>query len=193
MRPARSAALLASALLAAGCGHPLLGAELEAPEVRMTSEPRSFPATPAALPQDFCDGATAGCLVQEVEYDLGEEVPLLDEDGVEVDLRLTDVALDLESTSAPGLDGLESVRIVLLDPVSGRSTVVASWTKPPGPTPAVIHVGGDANRDLAPYLRDGRIAARIEIDYDTTQPMGAFTATLETGFSVVLTVSYLDL
>jgi hypothetical protein len=191
MRLARPLAVLAAALLA-GCGRPLLSAQLEVPELRITSEPRDFPATLAATPVDFCDGATAGCLFEEIEYDLGGEVPLLDDGGVDVDLRLTDVAFDVASTSPPGLGGLEAVKVLLRHPVSGAGVVVASWTKPAGSTPTEIRVGGNSNVDLGPYLADGKITARIELDYDTTQPMGAFTARLEAGFSLVLTVSYTD-
>jgi hypothetical protein len=191
MRPPRTCAFLAAALLA-GCGRPLLSAQLEVPELRITSEPKDFPASALALPQDFCDGASAGCLFAEVEYDLGGEVPLLDEDGVDVDLRLTDVAFDFTSTSVPGLDGLEAVTVLLRHSASGAGVVVASWTKPPGATPTEIRVGGNSNLDLGPYLTDGKITARIEIDYDTTQPMGAFTARLEAGFSLVLTVDYIE-
>jgi hypothetical protein len=189
MRPALSV-LLAAALLA-GCGQPLLSAELEVPEIRITSEPKDFPATTLALPADFCAGV-AGCLFTDVEYDLGSEVPLLDEgDAVSVDLRLTDVAFDIASTSVPGLDGLRCVR-VLLDP-GGAAIVAASWVRPAGPTPAEIRVAGNSNIDLGPYLADGKITARIEVDYDTTFPMGAFTANIVAGFSLVATVEYLSL
>jgi hypothetical protein len=192
MRPVRLAALLPAAALLAACGHPLLGAELEVPEVRITSEPRQFPAIEFVAPQDFCTAAE-DCLFHEVEYDLGEEVPLLDDEGVSVDLRLTGIALHLVSTSAPWLDAVDSIRILLRQPGSGDLVVLASWTNPGAAPTEEIHVASGSGRDLGPYLDDGRIAARFEIDFDTTQPMAAFTATLEAGFSVDLAVDYLDL
>jgi hypothetical protein len=193
MRPVRLAALTLAALLA-GCGHPLLGAELEVPEVRMTSEEESFAAVPVGLPplaDRACPGV-AGCMFAAFDYDLGEEIPFLDEEGVGVDLRLTEVALDLVSTSAPGLGALEAVEIQLRHPGTGDFVPVASWTSPGGPVDA-IRVGGHTDLDLEPYLQDGKIAARIEIHYVPGEAVGAFTAELAAGFSVVVTIDYLDL
>jgi hypothetical protein len=189
MRHAR-AAVLAAALLA-GCGQPLLSARLEIPELRMTSPAQAFPDAALAAPADFCSG-TAGCLFTDAEYDLGAEVPVLGEDGVTVDLRLTDVALRLSAPSG-SLDGIESVKVTLVDPGSGATTVVASYVKPPGATPADIRVSGNSNLELGPFLDDGRIDLRVEVTYDLGSPPGAFTADVEAGFSLVVTVRYGDL
>jgi hypothetical protein len=184
-----TAAALAAALLA-GCGQPLLSAQIEVPEIRITTPGEEFPASAGALPQDFCDGVNPGCLFLETEYDLGEEVPGLDEEGVTVDLRLTDLALRLRDIQAPGLEGLELVTVYLLDVAGGPPIELASYAKPPGVTPTEIVVSGRSNIDLGPYLRDGLIAVRIEMDYNTLYPMGAFTADVEAGFSLVVTVDY---
>lgn len=189
MRQAR-AAVLAAALLA-GCGQPLLSAQVEVPELRMTSPAQAFPDAALAAPTDFCSG-TAGCLFTDAEYDLGAEVPGLGEDGVTVDLRLTDVALRLSALSG-SLDGIESVKVLVVDPGSGAKTVVASYLKPPGATPAEIRVSGNSNLELGPYVAGGRIDLRLEVTYDLGSPPGAFTADVEAGFSLVVTVKYGEL
>jgi hypothetical protein len=190
MRPARSAVLLAAALVA-GCGHPLLGAELEVPEIRMTPVPVDFPGAATALPVNLCEGIP-DCLVTDVVYDLGEEVPLLDEEGVDVELRLNAINLDV----LPGggdLRGLQSIRVVLVDGAGG-STVLAAWTNPsPGTAPTAIHAAGNSGINLGPYLTDGMITVRVEASYDTTFPLGAFQASVEAVFSVRITVDYMKL
>lgn len=199
MRPV-PAALAASAALAlgllSGCGQPLLSAQLEIPEIRITSEAKSFPAT-NPTPVDLCAGE-AGCLKSDVSYDLGDELPVFGEKGITFDLRLTDVALHLVADPDPlstlagpaDLGGIESVRVYLHDPGGAGTTVVASYSKLPGATPRSIAVSGYSNVDLGPYLSGGVIAARVEIDYDTTNPPPDFFARIETGFSLVVTLDY---
>src|SRR6266511_2272826 len=185
MRTAHAALPLAAALLGA-CGQPFLSAQLEVPEIRITSPSRSFPAT-NPTPTDLCAGV-AGCLKSDVSYDLGQEVPVLGEKGITFDLRLTDVALRLDSGAAD-LGGVNAARVILLD-AGGGSTLVASYAKLPGATPSSIAVSGNSNIDLGPYLSDGKITARVEIDYDTTNPPPDFTADVEAGFSLVVTLEY---
>jgi len=185
MRTAHAALPLVAALLGA-CGQPFLSAQLEVPEIRITSPSRSFPAT-NPTPTDLCAGV-AGCLASDVSYDLGDAVPVLGEKGITFDLRLTDVALRLDSGAAD-LGGVNAARVILQDP-GGGSTLVASYVKLTGATPSRIEVSANSNIDLGPYLSDGKIAARVEIDYDTTTPPPDFTADVEAGFSLVVTVEY---
>jgi hypothetical protein len=189
LHPAALAAALAAVALLAGCGQPLLSMQLEVPEIRMTSPGNEFPATGLALPTDYCDLATPGCVFNDLQYDLGAEVPVLEEKGVSFDLRLTDVALHLVSGTSD-LRGVLSARVKIQDPVTGDWIVVASYAKPPGATPTDISVSGNSNIELAPYLSSGNIDARIEVSYDASSPPGAFTADVEAGFSLVVTVSY---
>ncbi len=137
---------------------------------------------------DFCSGV-AGCLFKNIQYDLGSEVPLLNEKGVTVDLRLTDVELHLTPQSG-SLDGIQAVQILLHDPASAATTVIASYAKPAGsPPPTDIRVSGSTNIDLGPYLSAGKLDTRIEITYGSPPP-GAFTADVQAGFSMIVTVDY---
>jgi hypothetical protein len=192
----RHASTLLAAALLAGCGQPLLSAQLEIPEIRITSPAKSFPAT-NPTPVDLC-ALLPGCIKADISYDLGAEVPVFEEKGIDFDLRLTDVALRLvtdpdplsTATGPADLSGVESVRVSLHDPSGAGTMLVASYTKPPGATPRAIAVSGNSNLDLAPFLSAGTISARIEIDYDTTNPPPDFFADIEAGFSLVATVRY---
>ena len=191
MRPAPAAALAVAlpAALLAGCGQPLLSMQLEVPEIRITSPGHEFPATAHAHPTDYCEWATPGCVFRDIQYDIGAEVPTLEEKGVALDLRLTDVALHLVSGTSD-LRGVLSAEVKIQDPVTGDWILVASYAKPPGATPTDIYVSGNSNIELAPYLSSGKIGARVEVSYDAKWPPGAFTADVEAGFSLVVTVSY---
>ena len=131
MRHAHASLLVAAALLA-GCGQPLLSAQLEIPDIRITQPARSFPAT-NPLPSDLCDAATPGCIKTDVAYDLAAEVPVFGEPGVDFDLRLTDVALNLVADPDPlstlagpaDLRGVLSARVMIQPPGATTWTVVA--------------------------------------------------------------------
>jgi len=189
MRHAHAA--VAAATLLAGCGQPLLSMQLDVPEVRITSPVRSFPATDVPLDASvLCDPLRPDCAVTNAEYDIGAQVPVLDESGIDVDLRLTDVALHLVPGPVADLRNVLAVVVEIEDPASGDLVVVASYTKPSGATPTQISVSGNSNLQLAPYLSSGKLQARIELSLDLGAPQPAFTADIEAGFSLVVTVSY---
>lgn len=185
MRSLHPAALAAVALLA-GCGQPLMSMQLDMPEIRMMSPGQTFTTVD---PLYYCEPATPGCVFNDLQYDLGAEVPVLDEKGVSFDLRLTDVALHLVSGTSD-LRGVLSAQVKIQDPVTREWILVASYAKPPGATPTDISVSGNSNIELAPYLSSGNIGARVEVSYDASSPPGDFTADIQAGFSLVVTVSY---
>jgi hypothetical protein len=179
------AALLAAAALLAGCGRPLFAAEMSVPSLRLVSVPETI--DPGSAPADVCAGAP--CLLGTAEYDVGGEVPFVGEPGVTVDLRLTSFAVRL--SPAASLGGLEFVRVVLHRPGSAAPTVVAAYERPPAaPLPAEIVVSGSSSIDLGPYLRDGRIDARLEFGYQLGSPLGTFTVQTEAEFSVDVIAEY---
>ena len=185
------AALLAAAALLAGCGQPLLSMQLDVPEIRITSPARSFPATDVPLDVSvLCDALRLDCAVITAEYDIGSQVPVLDENGVDFDLRLTNVALDLVPGAVADLRNVLAVVVRVEDPASGDLVAVASYAKPPGATPTQISVSGNSNLPLAPYLSAGKLRMRIELSLDLGAPQPAFSASIEAGFSLVVTVSY---
>lgn len=187
-------ALAAAALLLAACDGPLLYVELEIPEIRVTLPSQSFPASDASIPDAWCDptGQTfPPCLAVGLDYDLGAEVPIFEEENVTYDLRLTDVAVSLAATEVgKDLAGVKLLRVrVLQDPLDPASgVVVAAYARADGAAPASIAVTGNANVDLGPYLRTGLLPLRFELVVD--QPTPAFLADVEAAFSVSAELDY---
>jgi hypothetical protein len=177
--------LAALAVLALpGCG-PLLYAELDVPEVRITLPAQDFPASPAP-PADWCSAARPECVATQLQYDLGAQVPIVNEPGVEYELRLKRAALVLSASAAGNdLSGIRSAEIRILDPDGGPGTVVASYVADPAnPDPTSISVSGDAALDLAPFVRGGSLQTRIELVYDPLDPSPAFAADVSAAFSL---------
>ncbi len=187
-------ALAAAALLLTACDS-LFTAELQVPVIRVTLPSQVFPASDTTIPENWCDPsapATPPCIATTLDYDLGGEVPVLNEENVTYDLRLTDVALALSATEiGKDLSGVRSLTIAVLpDPASSTSGfVVATYTRPPGTVaPTSIAVTGNANVDLGPYLDAGRLPVRIELVLDAGTP--EFTADVAAGFSLEVALDY---
>jgi hypothetical protein len=190
-------AVAALALLTA-CGGPILYADLQIPDVHLTLPSQAFPGTDTTDPTKWCDPLAPpappapSCITTTLDYDLGANVPILNRDNVTYDLRLTDVSLTLSATEVGrDLAGAKLVTIRILadpaDPTSG--VVVASYARPPGTTaPTTISVSGNANVDLGPYLRAGRLPVRVELVFDSAMP--AFAADVRAGFSVDVKLDY---
>jgi hypothetical protein len=179
---ALAAALVLPALT--GCG-PMLYAELDVPEVRITLPSQAFPASPAP-PADWCSPGRPECVATELQYELGAQVPIVNEPGVEYTLRLKRAAIVL-SASAAGADlsGIRSAEIRILDPDGGPGTVVASYVADPAdPNPSSISVAGDSALDLAPYVQGGNLRTRVELVYDPLDPTPAFAADVSAAFAL---------
>lgn len=188
---------LAAAALLTGCGRPLLSAQIEVPDIRIVQPAQQFPMAAAGL-ENLCDeiGAPPDCLQVDVGYDLGAELPVFDEEGVTVDLRLTDVSLRLTvdpqnptTTGAADLSGIESVRIIIQVP-GGAWVEVASYEKGVGAGQTSVEVSGKSNLDLSPFLAGGKLGFRVELRFNVPPP--TFWADVEAGFSFVATVDYRD-
>lgn len=184
----RRLAPLALALLAA-CDGPLLFTEVEIPDLRLTLPPQSFPASGTGTPDQWCDpsGQTdPPCVQLTALYDLGAQVPAINEAGVTYEIRLTDLAIVLSTTpgSPSDLSGVVGARILVgFDPgVPGSGTVIASYARAPGATPTTLAVSGNANLDLAPFLSAGLLPVRIEVTVESGMP--AFDANILAGFFV---------
>jgi hypothetical protein len=194
MRHARASLLAAAALAAlAGCDQPFLSARIEIPEVRIVEPAKTFPAV-VVDPSFACSYLQAytgrTCSAQDVSYDVGGEVPGMKEKGVTTDLRLTDVALHLTAGGVSDLAGVTRAEVDLRDPATGAPVKVASYVKPSGAAPTSIAVSGASNLDLSPWLDAGKLAARVEVEMDPAMLPSGFTASIEAGFSVVITVDY---
>ncbi len=190
----RTAAALA-AVLAAACDGPLLFAEVEIPDLRVTLPPQPFPASGTGAPDQWCDpsGQTdPPCVAVNASYDIAARVPAINEPGVTYEIRLTDVAIILSATpGAPAdLSGVVSATVrVGGDPFVPRSgTVVASYARTPGATPTSIEVSGNANLDLARYLEVGVLPVRVEVVVENGMP--AFDANILAAFHVLVTADW---
>jgi hypothetical protein len=172
---------LAAALLLAACEGPLLHAELEVPDVRLTLPSQQLPGSTAAGVVPCAPGAPPPCAATELTFDVGAEVPVVNEPNVTYHLRLTSVAIRLAATSAGDLGGVESVRILVVDPRSGDATPVASYLRT-DPTPREIRVAGTSDLDLRGHLQAGALRLRVELTFDRATP--AFQADVETGYAL---------
>jgi len=182
------AAVLATPL--SGCG-PMLFAELDVPEVRITLPSQAFPASPA-VPADWCFPDTPTCVATELQYQLAAQVPIVNEPGVTYDLRLKRVAIVLTASSAgTDLSGIVSAGIRILDPSGGPGVVVASYTQDPAaPAPTSLAVSGDPSLDLEPYVRSGNLMARVEFVYDPAHLTPAFDADVSAAFALDVKVDW---
>lgn len=189
----RRLALAPLLLLAAGCGGPLLFAELEVPEVGLTVAQQTFPAS-GADPSFWCSLQQARgeeCLRVEMTYDLGEEIELLTEDDVDYDIRLTGLSLRLASTSggAADLGGVQRVSVSVVPPGGGAAVQVASYRRDDAaPAPTQVSVTGNSNLDLAPFLEAGKVTLRLELSVDDATP--EFTADVMGVFYVRVRLDY---
>jgi hypothetical protein len=188
MRFLRRAAVLLP-LLAAGCGGPLLSAELEIPELGLKIAQQTFPAS-SADPSYWCAPDQADCISTDLQYDIGSEVDLLSEKGVDYELRLTNLALVLASTGAGDLHGVKSVAIQALPPSGGAPVTVATYARSAAnPAPTSIAVSGNSSVDLAPFIQAGVAQLRLQTTFDDPTP--EFTADVNAVFYLRIRLDYL--
>jgi hypothetical protein len=220
----RHAPLLAAAVAAAAlaaCDQPFLSARIEVPEVRIAGAETEFPTTNID-PTYACSVIRAitghNCSGVNRSYDVGGNVPAINQKGVGADLRLTDVVLHVSSASAAAhLGGITRAQVSLIGG-DGGLTRVASFVRPceyPDPAsvstlvptvdptsvhtvscaqiayrPTTIRSSGAANVNLAPFLQSGKLDARVEVEMDPLLLPSGFTATVEAGFSAIVTLDY---
>jgi hypothetical protein len=190
MRRALAAlAPLLAAALSSGCGS-LLSAQLEVPEVRIVQAGQTFdPLNPTSI--DLCPPTlSTGCVFRNMSYDIGAQVPAFNDRGVTADVRLLDVAMHL---SGADLSAIQGARVLLPDGKGGYTTIASYEKQTVGPPPQDVAVTGRSNLDLGPYISDGKLPVRLEMDYDASGTLSAFTADIEAGFSVIVTVDYTKL
>jgi hypothetical protein len=142
--------------LLAGCG--LLYAEVEIPSTTITLKQQVFDATTPGAP-----------LVKDITFDVGSQLPLINDKNVTFELRLTQMLVAM-TTSSPLIDfgGIESVTLSVLPPAGQtlpEETILASYAKAPPPAdqnPKSISVSGMANLDLSPYIASGSMTLRLK-------------------------------
>jgi hypothetical protein len=194
--PAALAALALTGLTS--CSGPLLFAEVEIPDLRITLPQQSFPAFDAGNPASWCNPSgpppPIPCVALTTGYDLGAQVPALTQKGVTYELRITDVAFTLSATQSPGaptdLGGIQSATVrVGADPsVPGSGVVIATYVRAAAGTPTTIAVTGNANLDLAPYISGGILPVHVEVVIDG--PTSSFDADILAAFYVRVTLDW---
>jgi hypothetical protein len=179
-------AALALSPLLAGCGGPLLFAQVQVPEVKIVLPSQTIPATDSGA-QYWCSPTQTqpDCLATSLSYDLGAQLPVVTEKNVTYSIRLTTLAMALTAASGgTDLHGVKAVSVRVIDPaVGGDATVVASYVRSDAdPNPSAITVSGDSNLDLAPYVQSGQLGVRVEMTYDAPTP--EFTADVTSTWSL---------
>lgn len=184
----RHALLAAPLLLAAGCGGPLLFADLEIPEVQLTLPAQQFPASVAA-PSAWCDPTTPSCVAADLTYDLGQQLDLRSRPATAYDIWLTSLVIALPATQGGDLGGVASAAVLVYPPGGGAPVEVAHYQRSAAdPTPTSIALSTDAGLDLAPYLEAGLIRLRVELSYDQRTP--AFEADVTADFRLKVQLDY---
>jgi hypothetical protein len=170
-------AALALPLLLAGCGGPLLFAELEIPQARITLPSQAFPATDAGA-QYWCSPTQTqpDCIATTLSYDLGAQLPVITQQNVTYEIRLTALAIALATTGGgTDLHGVKAVSIRLRDATGAAGVEVASYVRSPAdPNPTSLAVTGNSNVDVASYVQSGKLDVVVQMTYDAPTP--AFTA-----------------
>jgi len=178
----RSAALVLPFLALAACDGPILFAELEIPSVELT------------LPQQTFAGTTfpAESNSTEFSFDIGANVPSINEPNVEYDLRLTrmTLVLDLANPATPdNFDGVDSIDIDAFDPggVLADLRLLHYAKTTTGLTRITVNSQTDA--DLKPYLVAGSINVRVTYA-GTALPTVDWTADLTAEFYMRVKLDY---
>jgi hypothetical protein len=189
---APSLTVLALAVLAA-CGQPFLSARVEIPDIRIVSAPQDFPAVsfdPSFACSILGQLSPQNCSAQTLDpIDIGDA---LDQKGVTSELRLKELVLRL----GDGGDarGIRRVELDFIDPVTATTTMIASYHRPEGiSTPITTVAIQSSNLNLADYLQSGKLQPHIEVELDPIFIATGFSASIETAFSVKVTVNYRDL
>lgn len=187
MRPALLATTL---LLAAGCGGPLLHADLEIREARLTLPAQQFPRFP--LPTGSPSGCASGastCVATDLSYDLGRQLDLLSRPATAYDVRLTALDVALATTEVGDLGGVAAASVLAYPPGGGAPVELARYQRSAAdPAPTAIRMAGGPDVDLTPYLEAGVIRLRVELSYDRGTP--AFEAAVTAAFRLQVRLDY---
>ncbi len=185
----RPALLAAPFLLAAGCGGPLLHADLEIREARLTLPAEQFPSSPPLNVQSGCASGAPSCVATELSYDLGQQLDLLNRPATAYDVRLTSLELALATSNAGDLGGIAAAAVLAYPPGGGAPVELARYERSAtDPAPTAIALTASSDVDLTPYLEAGVIRLRVELSTDRATP--AFVADVTAAFRLKVRLDY---
>lgn len=168
---------LALSLALAGCGGPVLFAELEMPSVEVTLPQYEFP-------------SVVGTASQEITFDVGANVPVINEPNVDYDLNLNQMSIALRSGPFTDFDSFDTVRVTAIR-AGLPDLVLIEYTNPhttSGLTSVTARSSTDA--DLKPYLDAGKITVRAEFTGSPTTPVGIWYADVTADLYLRVRVDY---
>jgi hypothetical protein len=188
---------LAALLLLAACGKPLLYGEVEIPSVAVKVPQQTFDAitgtdlctTPGTSPSNLCS-------LTSIKYDLGNEFRDLVKDATSLDLRLTELAIDLTTLDPinnplAGFERVAQVRILAVGEAPLVALELARYTRDPAaPAGRGITVSARSSVNLGPYVQGGLIEIRAELEVDPPSGLPAFTADVTGDFYLKVMVDW---
>ncbi|MGB8931960.1 MAG: hypothetical protein WCC48_11995 [Anaeromyxobacteraceae bacterium] len=160
---ARTLITTSLALALAGCGGPVLFAELEMPSVAVTLPEYQFP-------------SVVGSASQDITFDVGANVPAINEPNVDYDLKLNQMSITLRSGPFNDFDSFDTVKVTAFR--AGLPDLVLVEYTNPHTTSAMKSVTATSSTgaDLKPYLDAGKITVRAEFTGSPTTPVGIWYA-----------------
>lgn len=179
--------LVAALTLLAGCGGPLLGAQIDESRLCLVLPSQTVPAAPTAPPGAVVPEQT---VTWEGDVDVGSVIPGLSDGTVTGSIH----ALSLTTTANPATVDLETISAADVEVIdaSGKATAIMHYTRPDPATPTDhldMTVGQDVN--LLPQLKGGVLQYRIT--FKGLPPRTTWTADLETCLSANVTIDALEL
>jgi hypothetical protein len=174
-----TAALLAAT---AACGGPVLFAELEMPSVEVTLPAFEFPAF------------VAGTVSTEVTFDIGANVPLVNDPDVDFDIELRKLVLLLRTATPGNFDGFQSVKLTAIHPSRdpARELVLLQWSSTGATGLTRVEATSQTDADLKPFLSAGNLTVRAEYAENGLFPvqLTPWTADLTADFWMKVRLDY---
>ena len=177
------ASLVASLALAlAGCGGPLVGADIDEPRICLVMHSQTVPGAPIPGGVVLPDQQVSW----EGDLDLGSKIPGLDKQGaVTGSIHM----LSLTTTGSTDLSSVSSADVALVD-AAGQPTSFMSYTRPtPVTTPDALDMKLDQDLNLLDEVQGGLL--RYRITFKGQPPPTSWTADIETCLSAHLTIDAL--
>jgi hypothetical protein len=168
---------LGLSLALAGCGGPVLFAELEMPSVEVTLPQYQFP-------------SVVGSASQDITFDVGANVPVIGEPNVDYDLYLNQMTIALRSGPFTDFDSFDTVKVTAVR-AGLPELVLVEYTNPhttSGMT--TVTAKSSTGADLKPYLDAGKITVRAEFTSSPSTLAGIWYADVSADLRLRVRIDY---